>query len=266
MVGGRNLLWCFPLIGMAEAGIPQELPSIVTPCKTSVRKDVDIYLKGLYRADLNGSLLKPSDFSVEIKSDKKNEPLVTRAFRIQLLDIIELSCENQPKRITLTDEDVDYMVRYRLLFEPLRTFSTNTEIIVSCENKGRWRANIDLRATDPEPDDRIQLVAQVGSADKVSFRLNNRFLGYSSFQAYFSERSSKHLSVSPSSGVLAPYGAAEGTQFIVSFTPKNYETSYTGTLIITTDDAQWNYEVTGTFPDFNVHAMSIKSKVDSGLG
>ena len=44
-VGGRNLLWCYPLSGMAESASAARVARLVTPCKSSVLKDVDIPLK-----------------------------------------------------------------------------------------------------------------------------------------------------------------------------------------------------------------------------
>lgn len=35
--------------------------------------------------------------------------------------------------------------------------------------------------------------------------------------------------------------------------------------MITTDDVEWSYEVIGNYPEFNIHNMSISSKVDCGL-
>jgi hypothetical protein len=81
---------------------------------------------------------------------------------------------------------------------------------------------MELEVTEPLPDDVINLTAAVGSTDKVSFRLSNRFLGYSSFQAYFGPKSSPHFSVAPTTGVLAPYGS-DGTPFIVTFAPTEYQ-------------------------------------------
>ncbi len=83
---------------------------------------------------------------------------------------------------------------------------------------------MELEVLDPLPDDTILLTAPVGSQDRVSFKLTNRFLGYSNFEAYFSPQSSPHFSVTPSAGVLAPFGSAEGTQFVVTFAPKEYGT------------------------------------------
>ena len=34
--------------------------------------------------------------------------------------------------------------------------------------------------------------------------------------------------------------------------------------MITTEDVEWSYEVNGNYPDFNIHNMSISSKVDCG--
>ena len=103
----------------------------------------------------------------------------------------------------------------------MKTFNSSIEFVIVCKNKGRWRAEVDLQSTEPDVDDVIDLSATVGGVDKVGFKLNNRFLGFSTFNAYFTAKSSKHFSVSPSSGVLAPYGT-EGTPFVVSFSPTEY--------------------------------------------
>ena len=34
--------------------------------------------------------------------------------------------------------------------------------------------------------------------------------------------------------------------------------------MITTDDVEWSYEVNGNYPEFNIHNMSITSKIDCG--
>jgi hypothetical protein len=214
-IGGRSLLWCFPIVGMAEAGSPQLLDVIKTPCKTSTLIDVDVFLKGLRIADLYpGDVPTAAEFSLQILVDDKNKPLVARSFRAQPIELITLP-ETDAANAT------DFVMRYRLLFEPLRTFISTIEMLVESKNRGRWRVQTELEATEPEPDDTISLVAAVGGTDKVSFRLSNRFLGFSTFQAYFTVKSSPHFSVSPTSGVLAPYGS-DGTSFVVSFAPNLY--------------------------------------------
>ena len=41
-------------------------------------------------------------------------------------------------------------------------------------------------------------------------------------------------------------------------------TSCRATLIISTDDVEWTYQVNGNYPEFNIQNMSITSKLDSG--
>ncbi len=106
------------------------------------------------------------------------------------------------------------------------------------------------------------MVAPVHGVDKTSFRLSNRFLGYSSYHAYFNMKSSPHFSVTPQTGMLPPHGS-EGAPFTITFAPVEYGTIEVGYLVIATDDAQWNYEVRGRYPnDIN---LDQKSKVDSNV-
>eukprot|EP01032_Pedospumella_encystans_P007939 gene7939-9469_t len=267
VVGGRSLLWCYPISGMAESGLPQRLPTLKTACKTTMIKEFNISLDGIRRADLGPhDELTLSDFSVEIKADESVKSMVLRAFRAQPLEIVPVTNTEEAAVNAEGEhygrEPADFALRLRMLFEPLRTFIANVDISLTCRNRGKWRIKLDLDATDPEPDDVIKLTAPVGGTDKVTFRLNNRFLGYSTFQAYYSAKSSPHFSVTPSTGTLAPYGA-EGTPFVVTFAPIDYGTIEVGTLIIVTEDAQWSYEVRGAYPSNAINHANIKSKVDS---
>jgi hypothetical protein len=99
----------------------------------------------------------------------------------------------------------------------------------------------------------------VGGADKVKFRLSNRFLGFSNFNAYFLPKSSPHFSVSPAQGVLAPYGS-DGSEFVITYAPVVYGIKDVAYLVIITDDAQWNYEVRGAYPDVSVDKSQIQPK------
>jgi hypothetical protein len=227
---GRTLTWCYPVVGMAEAGEPLLLPRLITPVKTSIMKDIQIPLVGLLRSDIiaeGGADLKEADFYVEqvVKPEFKTQ--IARSFRIQFLEIItltkknHLSSNNSISSNTSLSSQADYALRYRLLFEPLRVLNTEIELGIVCKNRGRWRADLAIEATEPVPDDVITLVAPVGGIDRVSFSLSNRFLGQSPFQAYFGPHSSPHFTVSPSAGVLDSFDGPK-TQFIVTFAPREY--------------------------------------------
>jgi len=222
---------------------------------------VDIPLEGLLKKDiLLSGPLQASDFTVEVIVDPKYQALVSRSFRAQLLAVVE----NKSETTDSEKPSCDFSARYRLLFEPLRTFTTSLELVILCANHGRWRLQVDVESTEPEPDDVIQLTAPVGGSDKVSFKLSNRFLGLSSFEAYFTARSSPHFAVSPATGVLAPFGS-DGTPFVVTFAPVEYGVIEIGNLVISTEEAQWNYRVTGSYPSTVIKQSAIKSKIDTGI-
>jgi hypothetical protein len=48
--GGRSLLWCYPLSGMADSATAQVVSRLVTPCKSSLAKDVEVmyYIKSVW--------------------------------------------------------------------------------------------------------------------------------------------------------------------------------------------------------------------------
>ena len=128
---------------------------------------------------------------------------------------------------------------------------------------GRWPFEMQLDATDPEPDDTFSIEANLNSTTTVKFSLTNRFQAYAPFQAYFSTDSAYTLDVAPSNGLLAPAGS-DGTQFSVSFSPTEYGKLERGRLIIQTAEMQWTYEVVGTHPQFQL-PTNVVSKVDSHL-
>jgi hypothetical protein len=210
-VSGHNLLWCYPIQGMAEVGSVIKLPSMKTMSKSSLIKEHLIPLSGLVVQN-SESNLSLSDFSITLKIEDNLTNLVTRSFKIQPLEVVFSESQSQSSEVSL---------RTRLLFEPLRLFSAKVEVSIIAKSRGKWKAVIDLEATNPEPDDIIKLVAKVGDSDRVSFKINNRFLGFSPFQAYFTTNSSPHFSVTPSSGLLAPFDG-DGTSFVVTFSPKEY--------------------------------------------
>ena len=121
---------------------------------------------------------------------------------------------------------------------------------------------MEIESTEPLPDDSIHLIAPVTGSDLVKFRLSNRFLGISNFTARFAPGSSPHFRVTPTAGALAPFGS-NGTEFSITFNPVTYGIREVANLVIETDDAQWNYEVTGAYPDVSIDKTLIESKIDN---
>ena len=221
---GRNLLWCYPVKGIAEAGAPLLLPGLQTACKTTLLTEVLIPLQGIHKADLTSITdLQLSDFSVELTIEDPVRSQVQRTFKAQPLELIENKEERDPEQYYAPGKGpVDFSLRTRLIYEPLKVFTTRIEATLHCRNRGKWRVLLDLDSTEPEPDDVIKLCAPVGGSDQVTFRLSNRFLGYSKFDAFFSSKSSPHFTVFPGTGNLPPFGSSEGTPFTVTFSPAEY--------------------------------------------
>jgi hypothetical protein len=253
-VSGLDLLWCYPIIGIAEMGPSQSLKRISTKCKTSYLREIEIPLEGIKSEDVDKmESFSLNEFNVEVNvEDIKNKLCVDRSFRIQIIDLVNL----------VDNDNADYALKCRLLFEPLKTFATTIELRVINASRGHWKLKVDVESTEQIPDDVVNLTAAVGKSDKVSFRVSNRFLGYSPFQAYFTSKSSNQFTVSPSSGVLAPFGS-EGTQFMVTFSPTQYGLAQRANLLIVTDDAQWSYDIRGGFPEHNVHDLNIQPKIST---
>jgi hypothetical protein len=253
--GGRSLTWAYPIQGVVEAGTPQFLAPISTACKSTSYHDVDIYLKGLGERTMFEKSIAKEAFSVALHAEK-NKRLINRALRMDILDIVELSAADQE------DSGATYCLKTRLIFEPLKSFSSEVEIVIECKSIGRWRAAVGLNATSPPADDVIRLCAPVGGLDQAKFKLSNRFLGLSNFEAYFAPGSSSHFKVTPTVGVLAPFGSS-GTEFVISYAPVQYGPRDIGTLIVMTDDAQWNYDIKGVYPDVSIDKSQISSKLHS---
>lgn len=249
-VDGRQLLWCYPLIGVTDAGPPQHLGKLSIPCKTSITKDFDIKLVGLRGSDAENISL--NDLIVEVNSDPSCKHIISRALRVLPMELL---------RVT-SDPSFEFVARYKIRFEPLKMFHTVVNLTLSCKGLGRWKADFDIESTQPKPDDTIRLRAAVGSSDSVYFRLNNRFLTFSPFKCFFAPRSSTRFTVTPNSGVLPPYGS-EGSTFMVTFSPTEYGNFQRAHLIISSDDAQWDYEFIGEFPEYQIDKQGIRSKTDS---
>jgi len=150
-------------------------------------------------------------------------------------------------------------LRLEVKFEPLRAVSTHCNVIVFKKSGGCWNFTLDLKASNPDVDDVIKIHASPGSSKSVAFALNNMLEGPAKFKAYFSKDTPIEFFVSPSTGLLRPEGE-EPTTIVVSFSPKEYGKTVTGTLIIMTNMMQWTYQIRGVYPRYST------PQVESRLG
>ena len=238
-----TLTWQFPIRGVVNAPPHLHALAFSCPAKKAIRQVIELPLRAL--AGLTG----PEAFAFELAVPSSAKALVDRALTIT------------PVETTISR--VDQPLKFQVLFEPLRPFTTTVTLVVLRSTGGRWPFEMQLDATDPEPDDTFSIEANLNSTTTVKFSLTNRFQAYAPFQAYFSTDSAYTLDVAPSNGLLAPAGS-DGTQFSVSFSPTEYGKLERGRLIIQTAEMQWTYEVVGTHPQFQL-PTNVVSKVDSHL-
>ena len=232
----ENLTWKFPILGTAEAAKTINLGRIVCKARESiVDQELPLNLIGAVdKLDLN-------DLELEIVPDEAHKEMVSKALYI-ILD------KSNKKSGT---------VKLRVTFEPLKPIRSKIEIRITQQKGGRWKFNLELIATEADIDDVIRIEGAMNVSSSISFRQCNQFDAEAAFRAYFTSDSASEFTISPSTGVLKPYGS-EGTNFIVSFLPRMYGKIYVGKLIIETEDMQWTYEVRGDNPKYEQPSGSVK--------
>lgn len=239
----KDIIWVYPLRGITEKPSFKIDFTFKTKCRTKLQKEVLITLPEL------PVLAGDENFTHELRVVSADlAPLVEKTFKLQPIKNILQSEEEQ--------------LVYEVLFEPLRPFRTDAELLIYKATGGRWRFNLVIEAKEPEIDDTIQIEAAMGKATAVAFRLSNHFKQYAPFQAYFKEDSDSCFSIRPEKGILEPFGR-EGTQFVVTFYPSEYGFPKSGKLVIMTDEMQWTYIVKGSHPAYK--APEGKRLVDDRL-
>lgn len=240
----QQLAWTYPLRGIAEAPPSDQVLEFEARSRESVTERVTLVLPGLPP----DSITSPEAFTHEVDVPEEYKMLVGRSVVVE--------------PVTSTISSASDPLEFDITFEPLRPFSCNCQFIVNKASGGRWRYEMRLTATEPEPDDIITVEALLHHTSSVAFNLTNQFQTYAPFKASFSLESPSELTVHPEEGVLPPVGT-EGTTFVVSFTPREYGKTLVGKLIIETEDMRWSYEVRGTHPHYA--APSVGSRIDHKL-
>ena len=128
---------------------------------------------------------------------------------------------------------------YKLKYSPMKPLRMNNlELVVDCEQGGRWKFRVNLECLEPEPDDHIFIESPLNRTTSVCFKLSNKIKFFSAFTAYFTKDSDPEFSVTPKSGELEPIGR-EPKNFVVSFMPQEYGKNSQAKLIIETEFLYW---------------------------
>lgn len=225
-----DLAWRFPIKGITENASQHKDFSYRTKCRNTIELPLSIILHDLQE------LPEEENFSHEIRVPNKDfQRLVDNSFKVEPVKNI----------ISTADEPLEFLIR----FEPLRPFKTIVEFLIYKSSGGRWKYNIQLEALDPDVDDTIVIESPINKSHSVAFKLTNQLRAFAEFEAFFTPESNSCFTVSPTQGVLEPFGR-EGTTFIVTFSPSEYGAAKIGRLIIQTDDMRWIYTIKGVHPHY----------------
>jgi hypothetical protein len=118
---------------------------------------------------------------------------------------------------------------------------------VCARNGCKWLYRVRFNFLPPPVDDQLDIATPINKPASVKFKLTNRLKAFAKFHAYFTSDSCIEFTVSPKHGELEPYGR-EGTPIEVVFCPTQYKKSWTGRLVIETEESYWSYDVRGTLP------------------
>ena len=237
---GERLTWRYPVRGMVNAPVQLRAVRLACKAKTSQQREVRLRLKNLAELAPGGE-----DFEFEVAADDPEAGAFAK--RALALKPVKLHLDS------ITDE-----LRFDATFRPLRAFAGSVNLVVRRETGGRWPFEVQLEATEPDPDDTIALEASLHHTAKARFALvNSLSTNFEPFSAYFTTDSSRALAVQPTQGLLAPVGA-EGTAFEVAFAPTKYSMLERGRLVVKTAETTWSYEVRGTNPPFVVPEATTK--------
>merc|ERR1712216_671648 len=67
------------------------------------------------------------------------------------------------------------VVRYHLLFDPLKAMRSKVSLKISLETGGAWHFQFDLLVQDADVDDVINIEGAIAQTRSVSFRMTNQF-------------------------------------------------------------------------------------------
>ncbi|EKX37711.1 hypothetical protein GUITHDRAFT_116187 [Guillardia theta CCMP2712] len=240
-----DLSFDFPIHGTAESPETTSLGRFACRSRERLVKEIVVELEGA------GEAVSSEDVSFELLLPDEHQSLLRKALRFT-------------RDQTVADPS---KCHFTMVFEPLKPIQAKVQLRVTRPSGGRWLYDLDVVAEQAEVDDEIMMEGSLNRVNTVSFKMTNQFDEPASFHAFFSLDSSPEFQVSPSQGMLSPYGS-EGTTFLLSFSPKTYGRSYRALLIIETDEMQWTYRVVGEPPKYRPpkpKASGFKTRISPEL-
>jgi hypothetical protein len=166
-------------------------------------------------------------------SDSEHSSLIDNSVVLKLLRIV--SDKSDPVKLV-----------FGIVFVPPKAFSCTAELHVSSSDSGGvWKFPVRLSAAAADPDDVIVIeAAGLNKESQIRFRLTSLQEHPLPFTAHLTRGSDPDITVSPTSGDLAPVNS-RGTLFFITYKPKTYGRSHRARLVVQCDSSEWCYEIVG---------------------
>ncbi|DBA78771.1 TPA: putative protein fap47 [Trebouxia sp. C0004] len=228
------LLWQYPIKGLPEAEASGEVFKYSCQARSRLESSLELRLEGLGK--LTGAETFTHDFTI---------PASKQSALKNALQLV-------PQFTTVTDPTQP--LRYKVIFEPQKTFSAKVQLVVEKSTGGRWRFELRLEATQPDVDGSVTIQAAPGQSALGPVMLYSPADQPEPFTCHFTHDSSISFDVSPSEGVLpvrpTPGQAAPQAPIMVKYFAKGYGKTQIGKLVILTEDQQWTYIIRGEQPTY----------------
>jgi len=238
------LQWVYPVTGTAEAAQSDPLGRLQCKARERLTHTFNLTLSGAVETNAADRI------DLEILPQPEHKMMLSTALQIAIDDAIP----RPPAGVC----------RVKVTFEPLKAVRTRVQLRVTKASGGRWLFDLELVATQADIDDVIRIEGRLNSTASVAFRMCNQFDQAAPFKAFFALDSAPEFTVQPTQGTLQAYGS-EGTNFVVSYTPKTYGKIYSGRLVIETSEMQWTYQVQGEHPRYEAPGKDKGGRVDTHI-
>ena len=241
--GADPVRWTYPVVGVAEAPGVGAVLRFAGKARQRTDETFEVTLSGLSPENHGES------FTSKVIVDSHHVAALSKALVVT----------------PMSDKiDVNGPLRFRLSFMPLKPLQASVAFVVTKASGGRWRFELQLDVSGPEPDGKVFVGAAVGGVGHTALLVRPEGGAPSSFHARIVDAgniaSTEGLEVSPTSGTMPADGPLE---LKLSYAPREYGRDAHGLLEVTSEERQWVYTLRGSVPKYK--PPKGEKKVSSNL-
>ncbi|XP_013416633.1 cilia- and flagella-associated protein 47 isoform X1 [Lingula anatina] len=264
--GIRSIRWIYPVNGIPESH-PMDSQATVVECQARgrIEERLEVTLSGVAPSSagpqrgIRARAITPKGKEPQIPEGivvgEGLQPVEEFTYEIQYDDADDKDNLKHSVALNMIRQYRDktsglVVLVFNIVFAPYKQMMHDVKLMVKSVTGGVWKFPVRFIATEPQPDDVIEIEALgLNKESNVGFRLTSQTTHPTPYNAYFLAGSDAEFKVYPQSGELLPVGS-NGTLISVSFTPGLYGKLYQAKLVVQTPDMQWTYSVRGVLPEY----------------